>query len=717
MEKIKYNSPVAKSTYTEKEYALVTDADVYVAVDGDDSNPGTPDRPVRTFEAAKNLVREIKKTKTSGGIKVAFKAGEYGPLDVTLTRDDAGTEDCPITYCKYGDGEAVFNNGATLKLCDFEPLDESEKPKFSEEHVEKIRKISLDGYFTAGLPVGCTPYEGRKACNVARTPKKVNSVDSYYKDLIDPVDGDVHFPGMTLYGPLKDVADECCDFENMMVRGYIVRGYRVDSFYVTGYDRERGVLLIDPEREVHPEYKMFGVRTPGIDYDKIYLENNSKFLTSRGEFWSDGKTNTLYVYDPQDDFDIGVRGKFLVLDGADYINLVGLTFKNCFRENAITLNDSSHVTLRLVKVEGVTGYVPANASQGNDAPGANTVLSVNGESNYLTVSECEFSKFKNHGIDLFPDRDAVYLTENHIVVDNNFFHDCGNGNTFENNVIIDRSIGTRFSHNLFRDSESGAFELGTLSVIEYNVMDNMMTSTRDYGCIYTQLCNGVLSRGNTIRYNIFNQPVDNGENYCIYLDDGTSAMKVYGNIFYGCGNAVVIHQSRSHEVHDNVFIKAGYTINGLITCNEKTGELLTGNVAPSPIGQGGGNWQWNGLYRLCITEHPKEGEPGYEEWREKFPDVYEYYVDLTDLTRRENLACPYNEFYDNIEVINESEVHADRQHVFANSPFAPKVGKIYNNVEYTFSENPGFADPASGDYTVVDGADFFKIPFDQIGRY
>ena len=711
MGKLTYNMPVPKSTYTEKEYPLVTDADVYVAVDGCDAAPGTFDRPVATFEGARNLVRELRKKKTAGGIKVAFKAGEYGPLSVALTAEDSGTEDCPITYCRYGDGAVVFNNGATLKLSDFLSLDESEKGRFSEEHADKIRKISLDGYFEAGLPAGITPYEGKNACTVARTPSKDGPVDNYYYDSIDPVNGDVHIPGMVLSGKLKEEADKCSDVENMMIRGYIVRGYRVDSFYVTGYDASTGILSIDPEREVHPEYKIFGVRTPGIEYDKVYLENNPKFLTSKGEFWSDSKTNTLYVYDPEADYNIGIHGKFLALDGVEYVDITGLTFKNCFNDNAITVKDSKHITFRLVKVEGVTGHVLANAGQGNDAPGKNTVLCVFGDSGYLTVTECDFSMFKNHGIDLFPNRDAVYLTENHIVVDNNFFHDCGNGNTFENNVIIDRSIGTRFTHNLFRDSESGAFELGTLSVIEYNFFDNMMTSTRDYGCIYTQLCNGVLSRGNIIRYNVFNQPIDNGENYCIYLDDGTSAMQVYGNLFYGCGAAVVIHQSRSHEIHDNLFIKAGFTINGLIACDEE------GNILPdvNENGEGGPHWEWNGLYRLCMKEKPKEGEPGYEQWKEKFPDMYEYYVDFSDHMKKENLACPYNEFYDNLSVVDEPNLSEDR-HRHLNA-YAEKVGRIYNNIQYSLDENPCFADPSKGDYTISKGGYFFNIPFDQIGQY
>ncbi|MBR3990727.1 MAG: S-layer homology domain-containing protein, partial [Clostridia bacterium] len=72
-----YNKPAVKSHYTEPEYPLVDNADIYVATDGDDSNPGTFDAPIASFNRAVELVREIKQTKTSGDIIVAFKAGDY----------------------------------------------------------------------------------------------------------------------------------------------------------------------------------------------------------------------------------------------------------------------------------------------------------------------------------------------------------------------------------------------------------------------------------------------------------------------------------------------------------------------------------------------------------------------------------------------------------------------------------------------------------------
>ena len=109
--RLAYNRPVVKSSYTEPEYPLVTDADFFVSTDGDDSNPGTPDKPFATFGRAVEAVRELKKTKTSGDIKVAFKSGVYQNPAVAMTAEDSGSDRQRIVYCRYGDGDVTFSGG------------------------------------------------------------------------------------------------------------------------------------------------------------------------------------------------------------------------------------------------------------------------------------------------------------------------------------------------------------------------------------------------------------------------------------------------------------------------------------------------------------------------------------------------------------------------------------------------------------------------------
>ncbi|MBR3991894.1 MAG: S-layer homology domain-containing protein, partial [Clostridia bacterium] len=165
-----YNEPVLKSQYTEPEYPLVENADVYVAVDGNDGNPGTFDAPVATFNRAVELVRGIKQTKTSGDIVVAFKAGDYGPLSVTLTAEDSGTPEQRIIYCKYGDGDVTFNNGFDVGENEFLPLDESEKEMFPGEAADLIKKVDVSDRLTDYDPVTCMIMSDDGVINLARFP-------------------------------------------------------------------------------------------------------------------------------------------------------------------------------------------------------------------------------------------------------------------------------------------------------------------------------------------------------------------------------------------------------------------------------------------------------------------------------------------------------------------------------------------------------------------
>ena len=66
----------------------IAEADFYVSPDGDDRNPGSSDAPFLTFFKARDAVRKLKQTKTTGDILVYFKGGQYvlkGTVDTPVT--------------------------------------------------------------------------------------------------------------------------------------------------------------------------------------------------------------------------------------------------------------------------------------------------------------------------------------------------------------------------------------------------------------------------------------------------------------------------------------------------------------------------------------------------------------------------------------------------------------------------------------------------------
>jgi len=90
-------------TYTHK---------IYVSTEGSDSNPGTINEPLRTFNAARDKVRKIQ----SGNIAVYFRGGYYRfSQPVRLGPQDSGTENRRIKYCAYPGERPVFTSGIQVK--------------------------------------------------------------------------------------------------------------------------------------------------------------------------------------------------------------------------------------------------------------------------------------------------------------------------------------------------------------------------------------------------------------------------------------------------------------------------------------------------------------------------------------------------------------------------------------------------------------------------
>src|SRR5258708_12458643 len=74
---------------------------ILVSTAGDDQNPGTISKPLKTFQAAQSAVRELKKH-NSGTISVYFRAGTYYlPNTIVFTPEDSGEVEAPIISPPY----------------------------------------------------------------------------------------------------------------------------------------------------------------------------------------------------------------------------------------------------------------------------------------------------------------------------------------------------------------------------------------------------------------------------------------------------------------------------------------------------------------------------------------------------------------------------------------------------------------------------------------
>jgi len=696
---IDYEKPKIMSKYTELPYPKAEDADVYVAVDGNDSNPGTLDKPLATFEAAKAKVRELRKT-AKDEIIVAFKAGDYGVLDnVQFTADDSGSEDVPVTYCGYGDGEVYFTNGILITDDMYSPLTDDDKKLFREENLDKIKKVDLTNHPLAeniDATVSLSNSEGLMW--VSRVPNKRYGFDAYFPGFTEFVPSEESIydtieeikaadKAAIIYGPaeitknldahrlqvtyrLKDALDSYDTYENVQLCGYISKVWVQDFINVDEYNKETGIVYFEKVTD-NTFYATLH------DQTSVYINGPSKELDGRGEFWRSGDdSKVFYIYDPAGEQFIATHDNFITGNGAKYITFRELNFR-CTKAEPVILTRCDNITFDRTDISYVGDY-----------DGFQVLECLN-----FTLKNSTFCYFYGYGIYVdganIDDRDDYdYMSYDHmgILIDNNLFHHVAAVDTTADAaaVKLQRNLtGVTISHNEMYHSSRHAISFGVTVgdvLIEYNVFHDCMKNAADGGVIHNGV--GLVEPMNVIRYNIFYDITSTllGGTLGIYLDNYEAGNDIYGNIFYNVTQTFTALGGRDNSVHDNVMIKSG-TIGFRI--DEANGDLL----------------------RSCM---PSEDSPYYEIWKEKVPFIFELHFEK-DLTDPKSAYAPVNHAYNNVAFGSRDEFNFKEEHV--------ALGRIENNVKYNLDENPFFVNPAIGDYRIREDADFHKIPYENIGRY
>jgi hypothetical protein len=129
----------------------VRGAELYVAPNGSDANPGTRERPFATLERARDAVRDIRRKVgvPKEGITVWLRDGTY-ELKRTLafTTDDSGAAGSPIVF-RAVEGEDVWlSGGSVAPSAAFKPVTDkavlSLLPPEARGHVLQVSLEELD---------------------------------------------------------------------------------------------------------------------------------------------------------------------------------------------------------------------------------------------------------------------------------------------------------------------------------------------------------------------------------------------------------------------------------------------------------------------------------------------------------------------------------------------------------------------------------------------
>ena len=716
---------------------IVPFSDLYVDAAAAAGGDGSEAAPFTTITEARDAIRAFKAAYgLTTPITVHVLSGDYRLTEgLTLTEEDSGTADCPITYVSEEPHGAVLNGGLSLSASDFEPLNEEEKARLIDETAaEKVVKVDLTKY-------GLTADDWGKLYSIG-----TGNTGSKYDDGTGPAESEFFIDGqrMTL---ARYPNDSFLKTVNVIEFGASHEIYsdnefnhRGDMTLVPEYYEERnpkaGSFTVDAETQErmskwtsYEDLWLFGyfkwqwsdATTPikNIDVENSIIElgqtvtyglsekapyyffNVYEEMDMPGEYYIDRENGILYVYPPEgyESAEIMmscITDDLLVCENVSYLTFQG--FSACATRGNGFIMTGHNLTIDNCFIQNVRG-------------GAINVTGTN-----ITVQNCEITKTGTYGI-YVTGGDLETLTKSNNLVYNNYIHDWSEVVRTYQSAISLSGCGNTASHNeICNSSHQAIYWSGPYNTIEYNEVYNVCQETSDCGALYAG--RNFTSYGCVIRYNyIHDIGSDDVDAHAIYWDDGLSGQTAYGNIIVDItGRGFLVGGGRDNSVYNNVMMRCGKA--SIMTDNR----LHEGEFDDGWYGKMSERPQFDDITGICQSDA----------WKEAFPELSNLTLDTTD---QDNplLACnPVNNYIaKNVYYFARRVYSAEKDITYNDSKpsggfydfdeYMETVSDIRDN--YIIKNYDDFSNDQNGDYTMKEDAqvkelipDFEIIPFDEIGR-
>lgn len=498
----------------------------YVATNGKEGADGSQNDPFASVADAQKALRAriAAGNLPDGGITVYIRGGEYSLGSIEFTKEDSGTEKCPITWCAYENETPVFNGGFYIDPSDFTPAPADIKSKLIEQdNASKLLQLDISGL---GLSSSSQLFIADKRATIARWPD--NSFIG-------------HFLGDGGGNTIHDDTGRIAMWSSW--NGAIVAGYPN-----TDYFREEGLITAFNADETFTATVNFG------GFAHFYFYNVLDEISMPGEYYVDTANGKLYLIPPEG-FDSekilvtsgGGNGTAVVCaDGMEYVTFRGLEFKG-YRCNVFDIKNAKTVTVDSCTVRNCDSK--AIDINGFDCKVINnTIYNLGGA-----------------GITVGGGDQAKLIPANNLV-DNNLIHDFSQlGGTYAGGVNIASSfdIGITVSHNEIYNTKHLAISGGCSDcIVEYNLIHDVCLEANDAGAVYTGRFE---AQDQIYRYNIIYNSYNKygfGSPNGIYVDDGGSYKIAYGNFFYNIGgNAFAMGGGSNNQIYNNIMIKCGTGVN------------------------------------------------------------------------------------------------------------------------------------------------------------
>lgn len=524
-------------------------ADLYVAPQGNDVNPGTVERPLATLECARDAIRKLHAGGASpaGPITVWLARGDYRrTASFQLTKEDSGTSESPIVYRAVEPLGARLLTGRALAATDFKPVTEpSLLSRLAPEARGKVVQLDLAAlHLTHAQPFPATFHGGgnlfelfcnRQRMGLARWPTTGYTT---LAKVVERGDGTPAHPGTFVYRaerPGHWLVDG-----NIWLDGYWVVPWQSDVVQVARIDpaTKQITLVATPPRGVGSKY----AGPSGSGKENWYAFNVLEELNVPGQWCVDFKSQTLFFWPPAP-----LTGMEILLSD--------------LATPLVELTDVSHVTFRGLVFEAGLGDGITIAGGSDDLLAGCTLRNLGGKGVVVKggvhhgVLSCDLYALGQGGIYLSGGERKSLTPAGHFAVNNDIHHVGVRQRTYAPPISVGAydapsAVGCRIAHNLLHDvPHAGVLYGGNDHVLEYNEVCRVALDSGDVGAFYTW--HDWTSRGNVVRYNfVHDSPGVNA----FYMDDGDSGDTIFGNVVYQTIYGPFIGGGHDNIVRNNLII-------------------------------------------------------------------------------------------------------------------------------------------------------------------